>query len=147
MAELIIPPRTLEYGTYKLRFYSRMWDDSDQDPLWTRKMPFERDAFSYIAIKPTPLVAGLVKGAVSFVTRGSPQFLTLSPHLYTFDPDYPEDKDLGMEFRFFCRQYVTEALEAYPMNANRTGPLWGKGVPVPTQKQEDVSGGCFGSGP
>lgn len=92
MADLIIPPRTLLYGTYKLRFFSRMWDYGDADPLWTRKLPFERDAFSYIAITPTPLVASLVKGALSYVTRGAKQLLTLTPHLYSYDPDFPEDK-------------------------------------------------------
>ena len=39
-AELIIKPRTLMYGIYKLEFHSRMWDTNDEDPLFTRVLPF-----------------------------------------------------------------------------------------------------------
>ena len=39
-AELIIKPRVLMYGVYKLSFYSRVWDTYDEDPLFTRVLPF-----------------------------------------------------------------------------------------------------------
>eukprot|EP00094_Tigriopus_californicus_P011733 TCALIF_11336-PA protein Name:"Similar to lov-1 Location of vulva defective 1 (Caenorhabditis elegans)" AED:0.02 eAED:0.02 QI:96/0.94/0.83/1/0.71/0.80/36/119/3138 len=145
MADLIIPPRTLLYGTYKLRFFSRMWDYGDEDPLWTRKLPFERDAFSYIAITPTPLVVSLVKGSLSYVTRGSKQLLTLTPHLYSYDPDFPQDKEKGMEFRFFCRK--ANSSEVYPMNTNGTEFSTADPVEIPTKKQPNIRGGCFGTGP
>ena len=54
-AELIIPKRSLEYGTYKLIFSSRMWDDSIADPNWTRKLPFFNEVFTYIKINKSPL--------------------------------------------------------------------------------------------
>ena len=46
--ELIIPPRSLSYGTYKIKFIARMWDATIADPNWTQKFPFINDAFTYI---------------------------------------------------------------------------------------------------
>ncbi len=89
-ASLIIPSRGLTYGIYKLRFYARMWDESDEDPMWTRKLPFERDAFTYIEIQPSPLVAKLIDATANLVTRGKGQIMQLDPELYSYDPDYPE---------------------------------------------------------
>ena len=54
-AELIIPLRSLDYGTYRLVFNSRMWDSSIADPNWTRKLPFYNEVFTYINIKKSPL--------------------------------------------------------------------------------------------
>ena len=54
-AELIIPALSLDYGSYKLVFNSRMWDTSIADPNWTRKLPFSNDVFTYIKIKKSPL--------------------------------------------------------------------------------------------
>ena len=90
MPELIIPARSLDYGTYKITFNARMWDDSIADPNWTKKLPFENDAFTYIKIKPSSLKAMLVKGGVTMVTRGFGQALILEPYLYSSDPDYPD---------------------------------------------------------
>lgn len=90
MPELIIPARSLDYGTYKITFHARMWDDSIADPNWTKKLPFENDAFTYIKIKPSALKAMLVKGGVAMVTRGFGQALILEPYLFSSDPDYPE---------------------------------------------------------
>ncbi len=90
MPTLIIPPRTLEYGLYKFRFFSRMWDEDDADPALTHLLPFERDAFTYMEIVPTPLVAGLFESPMGYVTRGKGQTLTLEPYKYSYDPDYPE---------------------------------------------------------
>ena len=42
--------------------------------------------------RPTPLVAGIISGAASLVTRGKGQSLDLDPYLYSYDPDYPELK-------------------------------------------------------
>ena len=103
-AELIIPARTLEYGIYKLVFNSRMWDDSIADPNWTRKLPFFNSAATYIKIKKSPLKGMMVKGGVSFITRGVGQSVTLEPYLYAEDPDYPDETYNGMEFRWYCRQ-------------------------------------------
>ena len=91
-ADLIIPPRSLAYGVYKLRFYSRMWDENPEDPNWTHKLPFERDAYSYIEIIGTPLVARLLDGDLSYVTRGTGQILNLEPKLYSYDPDFPDEE-------------------------------------------------------
>ena len=89
-SELIIPARSLSYGTYKLIFTSRMWDDSIADPNWTRKLPFANNAFTYIKIKKSPLRGMMIKGGVSMLTRGFGQTLSLEPYLYAEDPDYPE---------------------------------------------------------
>ena len=39
-----------------------MWDLSDEDKAKTRELPFERDAFAYIKILPSPLKANLISG-------------------------------------------------------------------------------------
>ena len=91
-SELIIPARSLSYGTYKLVFTSRMWDDSIADPNWTRKLPFSNNVFTYIKIKKSPLKGMMIQGGVSMITRGRGQSLELEPYLYAEDPDYPEDQ-------------------------------------------------------
>ena len=67
----------------------------------------------------------LVKGGVTYITRGFGQFVNLEPYLYSEDPDYPDKKydgkfkrnyfdklltikKLGMEFRWFCKQKSEE---------------------------------------
>ena len=91
-SELIIPTRSLGYGTFKLVFTSRMWDDSIADPNWTRKLPFSNDVFTYIKIKKSPLRGMMIKGGISLITRGQSQSLVLEPYLYAEDPDYPENQ-------------------------------------------------------
>ena len=95
-AELIIPQRSLMYGIYKITFTARMWDDSIEDPNWTRKLPFVNDASTYIRIKPSPLTAMLIQGGVSLMTRGKGQSVVLEPFLFSEDPDFPED---GMQWK------------------------------------------------
>ena len=34
----------------------------------------------------------LVKGGVTYITRGFGQFVNLEPYLYSEDPDYPDKK-------------------------------------------------------
>ena len=79
------------YGIYKITFTARMWDDSIEDPNWTRKLPFVNDASTYIRIKPSPLTAMLIQGGVSLMTRGKGQSVVLEPFLFSEDPDFPED--------------------------------------------------------
>ena len=69
---------------------SRMWDSDDADPMFTRLLPFERDAFTFIEIVQSPLVAAFFEGPVSLVTRGEGQELFLQPYKYSSDPDYPD---------------------------------------------------------
>ena len=89
-SELVIEPRSLLYGIYKLKFHSRMWDDNDEDPNWTRKLPFERDASTYIEILPTPLIANILDGGLRYITRGKGQILNMEPEVWSVDPDFPE---------------------------------------------------------
>ena len=83
--------RSLEYGIYMLKFHSRMWDLDDEDPNWTRKLPFEGIAYTYIEIIPTPLFPSLMESTLTYVTRGHGQFINFFPGLFSYDPDYPED--------------------------------------------------------
>ena len=158
-------PRSIEYGTYKLIFTSRMWDDALADPNWTRKLPFSNDAFTYINVKKSPLKSQLIKGGVSLVTRGTGQFLTLEPYLFSVDPDWPDQGYDGMEFRWFCRQ-IKPKKEKWCNFLCPEGEdqLWfsnGDLVP-PTRRTADQleklrnqtnnvaiyqEGGCFGAGP
>lgn len=91
MGTLIIPKNKLEYGTYKLRFYSRMWDEDEADKLLTHVLPFERSNHTYIKIVPTPLVAQILEGSMDLVTRGEGQQFVADPSQFSRDPDYPND--------------------------------------------------------
>ena len=91
LLKVLIFFRSLLYGVYKVKFFSRMWDDDDQDPNWTHKLPFEGEAYTYIEILPTPLLPVLVKGALTYMTRGEGQFLNMEPSVLSFDPDFPDD--------------------------------------------------------
>ena len=51
LSVLLFVTRTLGYGIYKLRYIMRMWDSNVADPLFTHKLPFEKDVFTYIEIK------------------------------------------------------------------------------------------------
>ena len=92
-----------------------MWDETIADPNWTRKLPFFNSVSTYFRVKKSPLKGMLVKGGVSFITRGFGQSVTLEPYLYAEDPDYPEDTYNGMEFRWYCRQ-TTETLPTIEAN-------------------------------
>lgn len=91
-SQLVIPPRSLPYGLFQLRFISRMWDTNDWDPHQTRLLPFEGYDSTYVRVLASPLVALLTEDSVDFVTRGRDQVLTLEPYLFSFDPDEPELK-------------------------------------------------------
>ena len=67
-----------------------MWDERIEDPMWTQKLPFERDAFTYIEIIPSDLLAQMIESTANLVTRGKGQSLALDPYLYSYDPDFPE---------------------------------------------------------
>ena len=148
-AELIIPPRALPYGVYKLLFYSRMWDESFEDPMWTRKLPFERNAFTYIEVVPSELVAKIIDANADLVTRGKGQTLALDPYLYSYDPDFPLLQDEGLEFRWFCRM-MTDSLTGEPLPLDNLGKrIFNSSnlINIPETKQSNVNGGCFGTGP
>ncbi len=61
-SQLMLTPRSLPYGIYKLRFFVRMLDLKDEDPYLTRILPFQSDIETYIEIVASPLVAGIVEG-------------------------------------------------------------------------------------
>ena len=114
-----------------------MWDSDDSDPQLTRVLPFEgRDSVS-IEVVASPLVVGIIKGAADFVTRGVGQTLALEPYLFSFDPDEPEAKSDGLEFKYFCRRILNETHEIFADSMQK----------VPKQRQSDENGGCFGRGP
>ena len=61
-------------------------------PEIPEEVPFQTIVRTYIKIGQSPLVAIIVAGAVSEVARGERQVLTLEPSVYSFDPDFPEEK-------------------------------------------------------
>ena len=105
-SELIIPARSLSYGTYKLVYTSRMWDDSIADPNWTRKLPFSNNVFTYIKIKKSPLKGMMIQGGVSMITRGRGQSLELEPYLYAEDPDFPEHQVFIFTILYFIFIFI-----------------------------------------
>ena len=93
----------------------RMWDSDVLDPMFTHRLPFEKNAVSYIEIKASPLVAGLISGTANLVTRGKGQTLELDPYLYSSDPDYPELKvgQLQICFISFVENLLFVNLKSY----------------------------------
>lgn len=77
-----------------------MWDDNDEDPNWTHGLPFEGSAYTYIEIISSPLSPILIKGGLSYVTRGYGQYLKLEPSVYSYDPDNPDDKVSYLNYLF-----------------------------------------------
>ena len=49
---------------------------------------------------PSPISVSMVEGTANFVTRGKGQQIDLSPYLYSFDPDFPEDKVITLFLMF-----------------------------------------------
>ena len=148
-AQLIIPARSLVYGVYKLKFFSRMWDDRIEDPMWTKKLPFERDAYTYIEVIPSELVVKLIEANADLVTRGKGQTLSLDPYLYSYDPDYPELLSEGLEFRWYCRM-MTDSLNGEPFPLDNDGQrIYNESalINIPDSRQQNIDGGCFGDGP
>ena len=128
-----------------------MWDSRTEDPMWTRKLPFERDAFTYIEIIPSNLVAKLIGATANLVTRGKGQSIMMEPYLYSLDPDFPDDGFSGLEFRWFCRMMSSATQgESYPLDGDDRLYDPNDLIPIPIADVTVVNGtegGCFGTGP
>ena len=146
-SELIIPARTLGYGVYKLTISVRIWDEDDSDPMLTRLLPFERSAYTYIEILPSDLLVKMSEGGADLITKGRDDGeIILEPYRYSYDPDFPELKDDGLDFRWYCKMED----ESWPKDSNNNidyniSALIN--IPVLDSSPANDKGGCFGTGP
>ncbi|KAK0049118.1 polycystin-1 isoform X2, partial [Biomphalaria pfeifferi] len=78
-AELYIPARSLPVGLYKATYNVAM----NNNGIYF----FNNSAFTYFQIIQSPLVAIIVNGGMTGITRGSQQFVALEPLRWSLDPD------------------------------------------------------------
>ena len=149
-SELIIPARTLGYGVYKLTISVRIWDEDDSDPMLTRLLPFERSAYTYIEILPSDLLVKMSEGGADLITKGRDDGeIILEPYRYSYDPDFPELQDNGLDFRWYCKMEA----ESWPFDSNynikyNISALIN--IPVVLEaapSNQQAKTGCFGTGP
>ena len=69
----------------------------------------------------------MAEGTANFVTRGKGQQIDLSPYLYSYDPDFPDDKVYfikwggdggGIEIRYFHKYFHNFNFESYWVFSN-----------------------------
>ncbi|XP_023932388.1 uncharacterized protein LOC106168381 [Lingula anatina] len=141
--EIVLPKRYLPYGVYKFTFTVQM--RRDQFPEGDI---FERSTATHVRVSESPLVVVVLDGGLTKVKRGHGRNITLSPGVYSKDPDLDPTADQGLtQFEYFCRQVGEEFVLTSPTGvipwdisrANPSSPF--TSPPAPNQ------GGCFGNGP
>ena len=146
-----IPPRTLDYGLYKLVFKLEIETGMPELPLYKK-------AYTYFNITKSPLIPSFIKGSVAKVTRGWGQLIKLDARRYSLDPDNP-DEDL-FDYQWWCRRIDSDPPEVFKYRYIDTD-YDGVGEPFPIYIAKEVQripqardpiiidppGGCFGFGP
>ena len=146
-SDLIIVPRTLEYGNYKLQFMIRMVAEPGVSTIET----FD------IRITPSPLVATIDGGTERTVGNEDPLELNAGK---SYDPDTTESGtsldvvNCKCQFAWFCKQDDEPINKAYELPTDLTN-LPPMPTPPPTTNTtgnhssefRPLLGGCFGYGP
>ena len=96
-----------------------------------------KEAYTYINITKSDLVAVLVAGSATSVARGWGQLVYLPAELNSFDPDYPDTQE-GLTYQWFCR-VVTEGKEENYTRWDSDGfPFW-QDVPYAQQERTPLN--------
>lgn len=96
-SELALDPNFLDYGLYKFIFTVTLDTSKFSDGS-----VFTTDVHTYMEIVKSDLVGVLYPGGPSGITVGSNEDLTLSPELYSFDPDQPMDSQVIFVMKIIC---------------------------------------------
>ena len=90
-AELYIPLRFLDYGTYRFELTVQM------NPAQLGGLIFRSSTRTYVTIVPSPLIALVANSGMGYMTRGHGSNMTLEPARYSKDPDLdPSDVQVLM---------------------------------------------------
>jgi len=76
-AMLAVPPMTLSYGLYRFTINVELGSSH----------LFDVQQSTYVRITKTRIIARIVANGMSQITRGANTIITLSPELYSVDPD------------------------------------------------------------
>ncbi|CAL4110573.1 unnamed protein product, partial [Meganyctiphanes norvegica] len=138
---LSIPERFLEYGTYLVSYRLQL--------LASKIFPLFRISSTYIKIVPTPLLASLIEGGLSKVSRGYQDSILLEPYTFSEDPDFPEEKVFN--YTWFCRRVdmdddfiVVDSGDPLDIRIQSDNI---QDIPKPFTVTQELGGGCFGKGP
>ncbi len=139
---LILPKGSLDVDTYyKAVFKYEMETGSDVIKVY-------QESRTYFTMIRTPLVAIMIKGAATKITRGWDQEVSLEPGIWSQNPDDKDDKDF--DYQWFCR--VSSREENYTSWDVQGFPVWSaaEAQAIPTEEQTaspiNPPGGCFGHG-
>nr|AKN21724.1 PKD1L-1 [Schmidtea mediterranea] len=127
--QLIIPPRFLNYGLYKLTFSVTM---DKNVTIYT----FQSSNFTYLFIDKSPIIVGLSSGGISLIVNGIDQNICFTPLQYSQDPD--------LNVQDFSKWIWTWTCQKTTESENLTNYVYPKpiGYSFTTPKT-----GCFGDGP
>ena len=141
---LDVPSNFLDYGLHKIVFKFEVETYTDDVVMF-------KEAYTYINITKSDLVAVLVAGSATSVARGWGQLVYLPAELNSFDPDEPDTQE-GLTYQWFCR-VVTEGREENYTTWDSDGfPLWrdvpyAQQIPPPSDPVLiNTPPGCFGRG-
>jgi hypothetical protein len=94
LSELLLPARTLDYGTYEVKLSVTMV----AAPRWTST------ASAFVTIIPSPIVPNLMPLGTSMIVHGRSQDLRLDPGTNSIDPDAATFNASVSIFYSLCKQ-------------------------------------------
>ena len=77
LGELVVPPRSLDYGVYQMKFTVTLALSSQ----------LTTTAVTYVRIIPSPITVNLLQLGSSMIAHGQQQTLILDPGSFSIDPD------------------------------------------------------------
>ena len=107
-AELVLQPKTLSFGLYKIAFSVTMSGTN-----------FTGSAETYIQITPSGIILSTLKskqpiyGGTIFITRGSNQQITFNPYTFSYDVDN-EAVITSLLFKYSCQIIESNLPQGYP---------------------------------
>jgi hypothetical protein len=110
-AELVLPSRALDYGTYKFVYKLSMLD--------TNNLVFENEAFTYVKIVQTGLIISAInlnqlsQGGTIEINRGTNQIIEFNPALNSYDLDNTLIMT-SLKYKFYCQIIDSGIQRGYP---------------------------------
>ncbi|XP_033105246.1 polycystic kidney disease protein 1-like 2 [Anneissia japonica] len=129
---LVLKRKALRIGFYRFKLVVSM------ESMLTSGAVFSAFKEEYVEITASHLHVKLIDGDSKDIRIGHGDTLTLSPQLFSRDPDVSQDDEQAFEsFSYYCRQTTEE------FNVTNGGGL----SLLSTNRQNGHFSGCFGSGP
>ncbi|XP_061175461.1 uncharacterized protein LOC133184410 [Saccostrea echinata] len=134
-AELALPPRFLDYGSYRTNYRMEMVSTD-----FVQNENFSANVDHYIRVVKSDLVAIVYPGGMTKIQRGFAKMITIEPETYSFDPDvatgFPQTFS---NFTWWCRRndetFPSPDVLVVPYTTTQLG------------SNPADNGGCFKQGP